>query len=50
MSPLGPLDRLQALKTADPDTRLRFLLAAIEDQSAMLDAIDALSGEGDAAQ
>jgi len=50
MSPLGPLDRLQALKTPDPDTRLRFLLAAIEDQSAMLDAIDALSGEGDAAQ
>ena len=46
--PLGPLDRMQALKSADPDSRIRFLLASIEDQSAILDAIDALSGDGDA--
>jgi len=50
LSPLGPLDRLQALKAADPDSRLRFLLASIEDQLATLDAIDALSGDGDTAQ
>lgn len=47
LSPLGPLDRLQALETADPDSRLRFLLASIEDQTAMLDAIDILNGEGE---
>lgn len=50
LSPLGPLDRLEALKAADPDSRLRFLLASIEDQLATLDAIDALSGDGDTAQ
>jgi len=47
LSPLGPLDRLQALETADPDSRLRFLLASIGDQTAMLDAIDILNGEGE---
>lgn len=47
LSPLGPLDRLQALETADPDSRLRFLLASIEEQTAMLDAIDILNGEGE---
>jgi Lon protease-like protein len=47
LSPLGPLDRLQALETADPDSRLRFLLASIEDQTAMLDAIDILNSEGE---
>jgi len=47
LSPLGPLDRLQALETADPDSRLRFLLASIGDQTAMLDAIDLLNGEGE---
>jgi Lon protease-like protein len=50
LSPLGPLDRLEALKAADPDSRLRFLLASIEEQLATLDAIDALSGDGDTAQ
>lgn len=47
LSPLGPLDRLQALETPDPDSRLRFLLASIEEQTAMLDAIDILNGEGE---
>ena len=47
LSPLGPLDRLQALETADPDSRLRFLLASIGDQTAMLDASDILNGEGE---
>jgi len=47
LSPLGPLDRLQALETDDPDSRLRFLLASIEEQTAMLDAIDILNGEGE---
>jgi len=47
LSPLGPLDRLQALETADPDSRLRFLLSSIEEQTAMLDAIDLLNGEGE---
>ena len=47
LSPLGPLDRLQALETDDPDSRLRFLLASIEEQTAMLDAIDMLNGEGE---
>ena len=47
LSPLGPLDRLQALKADDPDSRLRFLLASIEDQTATLDAIDMLNGEVD---
>jgi len=47
LSPLGPLDRLQALETADPDSRLRFLLASIEEQTAMLEAIDMLNGEGE---
>ena len=50
LSPLGPLDRLQALKAPDPDSRLRFLLASIADQTAMLDAIDLLNDEGDTAQ
>ena len=47
LSPLGPLDRLQALKADGPDSRLRFLLASIEDQTATLDAIDMLNGEVD---
>ena len=47
LSPLGPLDRLRALKADDPDSRLRFLLASIEDQTATLDAIDMLNGEVD---
>jgi Lon protease-like protein len=50
LSPLGPLDRLQALKSVDPDSRLRFLLASIEDQTATLDAIDTLNGEDNASQ
>jgi Lon protease-like protein len=50
LSPLGPLDRLQALKSVDPDSRLRFLLASIEDQTATLDAIDTLNGEDNATQ
>ncbi|MCX6506171.1 MAG: LON peptidase substrate-binding domain-containing protein [Actinobacteria bacterium] len=50
LSPLGPLDRLQALKSVDPDSRLRFLLASIEDQIATLDAIDTLNGEDNASQ
>ena len=50
LSPLGPLDRLQALKSVDPDSRLRFLLASIEDQIATLDAIDTLTGEDNASQ
>jgi hypothetical protein len=44
------LDRLQALKSVDPDSRLRFLLASIEDQTATLDAIDTLNGEDNATQ
>jgi len=50
LSPLGPLDRLQALKAVDPDSRLRFLLASIADQTAMLDAIDLLDDGGESAQ
>ena len=50
LSPLGPLDRLQALTSVDPDSRLRFLLASIEDQIATLDAIDTLNGEDNASQ
>jgi Lon protease-like protein len=50
LSPLGPLDRLQALKSVDPDSRLRFLLASIEDQTATLDAIETLNGEDNATQ
>ena len=34
----------------DPDSRLRFLLASIEDQTATLDAIDTLNGEDNATQ
>jgi Lon protease-like protein len=47
LSPLGPLDRLKALETDGSDSRLRFLLASIEEQTAMLDAIDLLNGEGE---
>jgi len=47
LSPLGPLDRLQALETDGSDSRLRFLLASIEEQTAMLDAIDLLNDEGE---
>lgn len=42
ISPLGPLDRLAALRTPGPSQRLEFLLAALEEQSVMLDAMDAL--------
>jgi hypothetical protein len=41
------LDRLKALETDGSDSRLRFLLASIEEQTAMLDAIDLLNGEGE---
>ena len=42
ISPLGPLDRLAALKATGPNQRLEFLLASLEEQAAMLDALSAL--------
>ena len=42
ISPLGPLDRLDALRAAGPNQRLEFLLGALEEQAAMLDALSAL--------
>ena len=43
LSPLGPLDRLTALKASDPDTRLRGLMDSLAEQTAILDAIDTLN-------
>lgn len=43
LSPLGPLDRLTALKAPDPDTRLRGLMDSLAEQTAILDAIDTLN-------
>ena len=45
LSPLGPLDRLTALKASDPDARLISLLDSLAEQTAILDAIDALNDE-----
>ena len=44
LSPLGPLDRLSALNTPDPDSRLSLLLESLRDQASLLDALDALDG------
>ena len=43
LSPLGPLDRLAALKASDPDTRLTSLIDSLAEQTAILDAIDTLN-------
>jgi len=43
LSPLGPLDRLAALKASDPDTRLTSLIDSLAEQIAILDAIDTLN-------
>ncbi len=43
LSPLGPLDRLAALKAPDPDARLTGLLDSLAEQSAIVDAINALN-------
>ena len=43
LSPLGPLDRLKALKSPDPDSRLTGLLDSLADQTSILDAIDSLN-------
>lgn len=42
ISPLGPLDRLTALKAPGPNERLQFLLGSLEEQSGLLDAMNAL--------
>jgi len=46
LSPLGPLDRLAALKAQNPDARLNLLSDSLAEQFALLDAIDALDGNG----
>jgi len=45
LSPLGPLDRLAALKASDPDARLTSLLDSLTEQTALLDAIDILNDQ-----
>lgn len=50
LSPLGPLDRLAALKAQNPDTRLNLVSDSLSEQFALLDAIDALDGNGESLQ
>lgn len=45
--PLGPLDRLTALRAPDPDSRLSYLLETLNEQTVLLDALDALDGGPD---
>ena len=46
LSPLGPLDRLPALETADPDSPPRFLLPSTEAPTANPDSISLLHAQG----
>lgn len=45
LSPLGPLDRLKALRLPDPSSRFEFLIDALEAEITVFDAISGSEGD-----